>query len=218
MRRLFLALFALSFGAIGVFALDSSEIRSDHDSKPAAKQYDDPREAIAKVPAFVTDPSTDRLIYYPCSNCHGEMVKSNPKVRSLADMHVEVKLNHGQGRYWCLTCHNENDRDHLWSLKKQPISFNESYLLCGQCHFARQKDFFYGGHGKRKANWNGPKKLTNCTECHNPHNPAIRPRVPRVKPVARMGLEVVPSEMHGVHNLWEKHPGSEPTGKEEPKE
>jgi len=203
--RLFLLMLLMLFPSL-LWALESSEIRNDGDGVVAAKQYDDPKEAVARVPAFVTDLRTDKLVYYPCENCHTKgLIAPNEKVRELTDMHAEIQLQHGGGRFWCTTCHDLTDRNYLVSLKKQRISLNDPYLLCGQCHSARQKDYFMGAHGRRKANWKGEKRLTNCTECHNPHAPKTPPRIPRTKPVARMGLSIVPTEDLGGEKVWEKY-------------
>jgi hypothetical protein len=52
--------------------------------------------------------------------------------------------------------------------------FNDAYLVCGQCHYQPQKDWYYGGHGKRaEARWQGERTIYNCTHCHNPHAAAI---------------------------------------------
>lgn len=127
--------------------------------------------------------------YYPCSDCHDESQPPNPEVRELEDDHDTIALRHGKGQFWCLTCHNKDNRDELVSLKGKSISFDESFLLCGQCHFQRQKDFFFGGHGKRVESWQGEKVLTPCTECHNPHSPSFKPRKPFAAPRVRKGLE-----------------------------
>ncbi|OGG94108.1 MAG: hypothetical protein A2527_09680 [Candidatus Lambdaproteobacteria bacterium RIFOXYD2_FULL_50_16] len=188
-----------------LWALDTEEIKSIPETAKVAHQYDDPLEAVARVPAFVTDSRIDQLIYYPCENCHTKgMVAPNDKVRTLELMHMEINLDHGKGRFWCTTCHDINQRNQLISLKKQRISFDQPYLLCGQCHFARQRDFFQGAHGKRKDNWFGPKKLTNCTECHDPHVPQIRARLPRKEPDPRLGLSIDNSDKHHRHQPWDQ--------------
>jgi len=202
-KSIWLILISLCWASVG-FGLDSAEIRNLGEG-PASHQLQDPAEAIARVPAFVTDSRVRELMFYPCTNCHATgMVEPNSNVRQLEEMHSEVQLQHGGGRFWCMTCHSEKDRNHLTSLKKQPISFDQPHLLCGQCHFARQKDFFRGAHGKRKGNWKGERHLTNCTECHNPHAPSIPARLPRAKPVARTGHVVVPTEEHYTEEVWEQ--------------
>ncbi len=175
------------------------DIRSQPENFTAAPQDPDPKAVMKGVPPFIVDDRTPHLISYPCSSCHAEdMIPPNPTVRPMMAMHEEIKLVHGKGRFWCTTCHNLAQRDNLTSFKGETISFNEPYLLCGQCHQKNQKDFFYGAHGKRKNNWSGVKKLTNCTECHNPHVPKIKAIIPKSPPAVRVGLEPMkPKVKHG---------------------
>jgi hypothetical protein len=63
-------------------------------------------------------------------------------------------------------------------LKGDPIDFDQSFLLCGQCHFEQQRDFFYGAHGKRLGTWNGPRNVMACTGCHDAHDPSLKERKP----------------------------------------
>ncbi len=179
--------------------------RSNPENFQAAPQMEDPRVILQKMPRFTIVervPYLEELGYYPCTDCHGEDQPPNPKIRVLEEDHEDVNLVHGQGRFWCLTCHATENRDNLTSLKNQPISFNDSYLLCGQCHFQRQKDFFEGGHGKRKDHWQGEKVLYNCTECHNPHVPQIKPRKPVAIPKVRPGIKPSHPIIHQPPKPW----------------
>jgi hypothetical protein len=181
--------------------------RSNPEDFEAAEQLSDPKAVLKGVPAFSVDdrtPFLESLDYYPCTDCHGEDQPPNPKVRTLEEEHDTVKLVHGAGRFWCLTCHDTQNRDNLVSLKNQKITFTDSYLLCGQCHFQRQKDFFYGAHGKRKESWRDEKKLTNCTECHNPHVPQIKKRPPVATPKVRTGLKPMKTVKHASEKPWSK--------------
>lgn len=173
-------------------------------------QLEDPREVLEQYPPFTVSlriPVLEDEGLYPCSDCHdGDFVVTNPTVRELVEMHDtdEIQLQHGGGRFWCLTCHHSDDRDSLASLKGQPISFNESFLLCGQCHFERQQDFFKGAHGKRLGNWQGERLMEVCTGCHDPHDPAIKPRKPFAPPALRAGLSPAPESHHAETMPWEK--------------
>jgi hypothetical protein len=77
----------------------------------------------------------------------------------------------------------------LQTLRGDKVDFDDAYLVCGQCHFNRQKDWYFGAHGKRVADWRGPRTLYNCTHCHDPHTPAIAPRAPARPPPVRAGLK-----------------------------
>jgi hypothetical protein len=139
------------------------------------------------APAFSVVPQKDQLTYFPCSACHN-VLPPNPQPRKLNAPHPAALL-HGNGRIWCLDCHQLKDRDWLHTLAGQPVDFNDAYLVCGQCHFNRQKDWYFGAHGKRVANWRGERVIYNCTHCHDPHDPTLKPRAPGKPPPVRAGLE-----------------------------
>lgn len=156
--------------------------------------------------------------YYPCTDCHdNSSQKSNPKVRVLKDEHEDLKLNHGGGRIWCLNCHSAQNRDMLQGLKQQMISFNFSFIICGQCHFRQQDDFIHGVHGKRLYRWQGSPVLQNCVVCHDPHDPAFKKRYPWQAPKVRAGLPVLPTYEHYPTDPWLQHKG-ERSHKLEPSE
>lgn len=125
---------------------------------------------------FQVPPRRSELEFYPCMDCHEDKEINNPRERELEDEHTDILLQHGANRFWCTTCHNLKNMNNLRSLKDHKIDFNRSYLVCGQCHFQRQKDWFAGGHGKRIGNWTGTRVIVLCVECHNPHSPSIKPR------------------------------------------
>ena len=202
MRKLILFSLFVAFFSASLQAFDLStvpDIRSQPEDFVAAAQDPDPKAVMKGIPPFVVDDRTEHLLTYPCTGCHTpDMIPPNPKVRPLTMMHEEIQLVHGKGRFWCTTCHNLYQRDGLTSFKGETISFNEPYLLCGQCHQAKQKDFFFGAHGKKKGNWEGVAKLTNCTECHNPHVPKIKAAIPKSPPAVRAGLKPMkPKTKHG---------------------
>ncbi len=146
---------------------------------PAAPTLDKPTDLLARFPALVAEGRKDKMDAYPCSECHDESLAPNPTERVLTENHDDIVLKHGGGRFWCTTCHGASaDKDSLVSLKGQPIDFDQSYLLCGQCHFQQQRDFFYGAHGKRLGSWRGERKVAACTSCHDAHDPSIKPRKP----------------------------------------
>jgi len=206
-RFLVLACFILLWSSPLIGEEDTSSLRSDPADFEAAVQLENPRDILKTVPVFVIDdriPFLESLDYYPCTDCHGEDQPPDPRVRVLEEEHETTNLVHGAGRFWCLTCHDTNNRDNLISLKNQTISFTDSYLLCGQCHFQRQNDFFYGAHGKRKDSWREEKKLTNCTECHNPHVPQIKRRPPVATPKVRTGLVPMNKVKHQSEKPWSK--------------
>jgi hypothetical protein len=120
---------------------------------------------------------------FPCTQCHdGKTVPLNTVRRKLTDMHDDIVLNHGPNR-WCLDCHSAEHRDQLHLVDGQLIDFSKSYLLCGQCHGDKLRDWKVGVHGKRTGEWNGRKEYLLCVHCHNPHSPRFAPLKPMPPPV-----------------------------------
>lgn len=149
-------------------------------------------------------PRKEHLTFYPCSQCHANW-ETNETPRILAPVH-EVSLKHGEGRLWCLTCHDPKDRDKLHTVRDGQVDFDESWKVCGQCHSNRQKDWYYGAHGKRAYYWKGEKVRYNCTHCHNPHQPPFMHRKPQPIPPVRAGLERMKhAEKHQSLEVWERH-------------
>lgn len=143
------------------------------------------------------------LDFYPCSRCHNYLY-TNETPRALLPVH-EVALEHGEGRMWCLTCHHPRKRDQLHDLRGQLVDFDDAWKICGQCHSNRQKDWYYGAHGKRVYYWQGEIVRYNCTHCHNPHRPPFMHRKPQPKPPVRVGLEPMKAkETHTLLKVWER--------------
>jgi hypothetical protein len=164
--------------------------RSLRDNLPAGRPKPTaPQEfsGYPDAPAFTVVPRVEHLTFFPCSTCHA-VLPPDPEPRKLAGAPHPAALDHGKGRFWCLECHQLKDRDHLHTLAGRSVDFNDAYLVCGQCHFDRQKDWYFGAHGKRADNWLGPRVIYNCTACHDPHSPAVKPRAPNRAPPVRVGL------------------------------
>jgi hypothetical protein len=148
-------------------------------------------------------PRQQKLVFYPCSQCH-KYWQTNPIPHELAPVH-RVGLNHGQNRFWCLTCHDDEDRDSLHTERDGKVGFNESWRVCGQCHAKRQKDWYFGAHGKRVNGWQEEPVRYNCTHCHNPHFPPFEKRQPQPKPPVRVGLEPMKKPLRQFQRIWERH-------------
>ncbi len=154
---------------------------------------------------FEVVPRQDSLLFYPCSQCH-EFMPGHPLLVASTrppPPHPE-RLNHGGDRLWCRTCHSLDDTDHLYTLRGQPVSFDEVYRVCGQCHSHRERDWLFGGHGKRLGNWRGERRLYLCTNCHDPHDPTIKPRKARPPPPLRAGLEPIATVPKGPTMIWDE--------------
>ena len=131
---------------------------------------------------------TDKLALFPCSECHTKPLQ-NLRALSAAKgraSHWSVSVKHASpGVMDCETCHAEPARmDQLWMLSGTPVSIDQAYLVCGQCHFKQARDWRGGAHGKRLGGWAPPRVIRNCTGCHNPHRPAIPSRWPALLPNA----------------------------------
>lgn len=101
-------------------------------------------------------------------------------------------LVHGGGNLWCLNCHSAEDRDKLVMVNGELLTFNQSHLLCGECHGPILRDWDLGIHGKTIGYWDaeqGADELTMrllCVECHRPHRPAFPSYEPMAAPVLRV--------------------------------
>lgn len=140
---------------------------------PAAHKHTEER---LEVPP---PPFTEGL--FPCTTCH-EGMPVNRTRRALKDMHDDIVLKHDEEHRWCLDCHDATNRDRLHLASGAPVSFEESYLLCGQCHGEKLRDWRAGVHGRRTGSWSGSKRYLLCAHCHNPHQPRFRAMAPKPAP------------------------------------
>ena len=140
-----------------------------------------------KAPASITGetlevpppPFTDGI--FPCSDCHASLPVNRTR-RELEVFHTDIVLKHDEQHRWCLDCHDADHRDSLHLASGQLLSFDESYLLCGQCHGEKLRDWRVGVHGRRTGQWNGHKTYLLCVNCHSPHQPRFQPLAPKPAP------------------------------------
>ncbi len=140
-----------------------------------AEEQDIPKKFFVPPPPFSPG-------IFPCSQCHqGMPVNKHPRK---LEMHQEIasNLKHMPGG-WCFDCHNPDNRDKLRLANGKLISFEESYILCGQCHGTILREWKAGLHGKRTGMWNGDKQYRLCVHCHWPHEPRFKPIKPFPPPV-----------------------------------
>jgi hypothetical protein len=219
---------AFAAGEMGAAkASGENDGKEEEASDPLVKVEGIPESyGLGEIKPFTVPRRTDKIEYYPCADCH-EDEPTNAREREMTEDHEEKKLDHGGGRFWCLTCHGSKNKNTLTSLKGKPISFDKPFLLCGQCHFQRQKDWYMGGHGKRvgawpgrphevpvAANelkvedrerigvWKGERQVKVCTECHDPHSPSIKPFKPSPPPGVRKGLVRRQPPENGHAPIW----------------
>ena len=174
-------------------------------SAEAQESADNPQplrfEGYPDAKEMAVVPRKDELFFYPCTTCHAAM-EPNPEIRDLVAPHA-LEFDHGRGRIWCLSCHDLDNRNQLKTLLDEPVDFDEAHQVCGGCHATRHRDWYFGAHGKRVANWQGERELYNCTHCHNAHSPAIKPRAPSDAPPVRAGLKLERGIKHESSHVWE---------------
>lgn len=156
---------------------------------PAAKASEIPGQLKVEVPP---PPFSEGV--FPCTDCHDNKdLKPNRTRRELKDAHDDIILKHDEEHRWCLDCHDADNRDRLHLASGQPVPFEESYQLCGQCHGEKYRDWRAGVHGRRVGYWNGTKSYLLCVHCHSPHQPRFKPLAPKPAPnrPARPGAEAI---------------------------
>ncbi|HSL23959.1 MAG TPA: hypothetical protein VK886_20665 [Vicinamibacterales bacterium] len=136
--------------------------------------------AAAERPETPPPPFTDGI--FPCSSCHNADMPPNRTRRELTGMHEDIVLTHDEEHRWCLDCHDAANRDQLHLASGDPVPFEESYRLCGQCHGEKYRDWRAGIHGRRAGQWNGHKTFLLCAHCHSPHQPRFRALEPKPAP------------------------------------
>jgi hypothetical protein len=118
---------------------------------------------------------------FPCVRCHkvplAQMKHDGKDGRAKA--HWNIALKHADAQVMsCSTCHLEGELNQLRTLTNKPVSLDESYRVCAQCHSKQAADWAGGAHGKRVGGWAPPRVARTCAECHNPHAPAWDHRFP----------------------------------------
>ncbi len=136
-------------------------------------------EGYGELPAGEAEPGGR------CNVCHAQFAP-NPVPRELSGAPTtpnhRFELKHGDGRFWCLTCHNPVNRDTLRLFNGTEIPFESSPLLCGQCHGPIYEDWKDRIHGRWVGNISNPTPDVVCTDCHNPHDPSFKPITPEKPP------------------------------------
>lgn len=115
---------------------------------------------------------------YPCTSCHlgRKMVLKDERV---PDAHQNIKVVHPkQTGATCSTCHSSDNVELLTLKSGERATLDHTYRLCAQCHFAQANAWAGGAHGKRLDGWQGQRVLMGCADCHDPHKPALEPRIP----------------------------------------
>lgn len=117
-----------------------------------------------------------------CATCHDTREPDARKfsAEELTEFHRGLDYHHGS--LTCLSCHNADDYNTLRLADGRSIEFNQSMMLCAQCHGPQHRDYQNGMHGGMTGHWDlrlGPRERLHCTDCHDPHHP----KYPEVMPV-----------------------------------
>ena len=117
---------------------------------------------------------TQDMERYPCSQCHNSALTGQQRGQKA---HWDKKMLHPSQQNDCQLCHHKDSKE-LTLLNGTPLSFDQSYKLCAQCHGREFADWQGGAHGKKLGGWQAEKLVQNCTGCHDPHNPSFPVRKP----------------------------------------
>ena len=158
---------------------------------PAALSTEPLRPAAAEPATIVVGGIRQR-----CSDCHAIFPSAQISEQTLRQ-HEHVVLDHGLNDR-CLNCHARSDRNSLELHDGRLVPLAEAQELCAKCHGPTFRDWEKGTHGRTNGSWvvGSPAmhRLT-CTECHDPHAPAMRRIVPLPGPNTwRMGDPGAPAE------------------------
>ena len=124
---------------------------------------------------------------YPCTSCHlGRATRLADK--RVGDAHQNIRVVHPrQTNGVCSTCHSAANVELLALKSGESATLEHTYRLCAQCHFSQAAAWAGGGHGKRLDGWQGRRIVMGCADCHDPHRPAVEPRIPfRAPRIARV--------------------------------
>jgi hypothetical protein len=129
-----------------------------------------------KTYALALRPDEALLIQWPCTSCHeGVTITADRDPDAHGNIHPIHPSRLGEV---CSTCHVPSAVDHLRLATGEEVSLDHAYRLCAQCHFQQAESWAAGAHGKRLYGWTGRRVVMNCTDCHDPHTPALEPRIP----------------------------------------
>lgn len=131
-----------------------------------------------------------------CMECH-RLFQSRPETAPRIFQHQHIQLRHGLNAR-CFNCHDERDRERLRLHGTQTVGFDASERLCAGCHGPTFRDWERGTHGRTMDSWRADaRRRLSCVDCHDPHQPALRPIAPLPGPnTLRMGDQSVPLPVH----------------------
>lgn len=128
---------------------------------------------------FLIPERKSQIKSYACTECHSKDLDKMQNLKDGKKAHWDISINHADEKTMnCTTCHNGSNLDNLTSITGESIDFNNSYLMCSQCHTRQFEDWKGGAHGKQIESWAPPRTSMTCVNCHNPHDPHIESKWP----------------------------------------
>lgn len=115
-----------------------------------------------------------------CTSCHqGQTVVGDRRGADARAVHQNIQPVHPAATgAQCRTCHTVTDVGRLRLENGETASIDHAYRLCAQCHFREVDSWGNGAHGKRLVGWRGRRVVMGCADCHDPHQPAAKARLP----------------------------------------
>lgn len=176
---------AVEPGALGTVPAAPVDLWQGPGGRPfeVALRTGDPASAMARRFGRITLRTSLRsraadLGQYPCTSCHlgRRIVLADERV---PDAHQNIEAVHPQQTGGtCSTCHSADNVELLALKSGERATLDHTYRLCAQCHFSQADAWAAGAHGKRLDGWQGRRVLMGCADCHDPHKPALEPRIP----------------------------------------
>jgi len=154
------------------YPIDANDVRDRRATVEARVSPDTtPFRVLAREPS---------LAQAPCARCHSiPLDRLRHRQGEAARAHWSIALTHASSDVMtCQTCHAADDVSSLTLIGGRRLSVDHAYEVCGQCHSGQAADWAGGAHGKRAGGWTPPRVAFDCTECHNPHAPALESRWP----------------------------------------
>ena len=115
-----------------------------------------------------------------CMKCHQYQPTNNTRRPMAIPDPKHPELQHGNDRFWCLKCHDAENRSKLQLANGTSVDFGpeKSSLMCGGCHGPVYDDWKNNIHGTWSGSWEDPSTNRYCVDCHNPHGPEFEKMAP----------------------------------------
>jgi hypothetical protein len=182
----FIAVCFLALAAWFVFSSGQAEIPT-----AATPEVDEAALSTAPIRDTESDRPTVNIAGFElnCMECHA-LFRSRPETPRRLTQHQHIVLDHGINDR-CFNCHDNENRNALSLRGDRTVPYTEVARLCAKCHGPTYRDWQGGLHGRSMYAWDpngaGQRRL-RCSECHDPHAPAVDPFTPLPGPnTLRMG-------------------------------